>query len=747
MRQQNRTAKHPVPELLAPAGGMPQLRAAVNNGADAVYLGGSRFNARAKADNFTMADLRGAIRYTHERNVKIYVTLNTLLKDTELYDALEYADSLRCIGADAVIIQDMGIARLIRKYVPELPMHLSTQGTVYNEWAVDLMKRFGFSRIVPARELTLEELRRFAAVCHGERPAAAGGLSPAETSQQPCEVEVFVHGALCMCYSGQCQLSRMLGSSGGKASARSGNRGLCAQPCRLPYTDDQGRTGFFLSPKDLCLLKDIPALCEAGVDSFKIEGRLKSPEYVAVTTSIYRKYLDQYSRTGEVRVDPQDMEDLRRIYNRGGFTQGYLYGNPGEELLSGSSPRHTGVFAGTVADTVSEASAKDPQTRKAVRGAAKKGAVLADVRPADQKSGARPVLGEGDSVEIRPDPARNAAAGRSGGRITFRKELSGKSGRLIRIGDMKGQIRPGDQVWQVIDTALLESARETFDAEDPAELDRRMRRRIPLKMDFEAGTGRPARLSVTDGAAFAEAVSAEPLEESVNRAPDPERIRSSLLKLGGTPFDARPEDISVSLEGSPHIAAAEINRLRREAVSQLLRIKGGEDRIPMDDAALRRAKEEIESAAAEAPGRLELSEERVPLEEFLEGRKGVPEIFPVSKGRLDQLIESRFDEIAGAAKETGIVIGNAGWILQFLQAGVPVFGGYGLNVFNEQARLAYLEAGIREAEDSLEKHGPSEGRMPLMITEHPLHTKTLTDRMGAVHDTAVTPSGDKTIIY
>ena len=209
------------PELLAPVGGWEQLKAAVNNGADAVYIGGSVFNARMKADNFRGDDMKAVIDYCHERGVKVYVTLNTLIKDTELAKAFAYAAELYAQGADGLIIQDMGIARLIKKYLPDMPMHLSTQGTVYNKWAADLAKEMGFCRIVPARELTLDEIGQMTAACH----------------ELDMEVEIFVHGALCMCYSGQCQMSRLLGVGGGSKNGKGLPSGRSRDCCRAAGTE------------------------------------------------------------------------------------------------------------------------------------------------------------------------------------------------------------------------------------------------------------------------------------------------------------------------------------------------------------------------------------------------------------------------------------------------------------------------------------------------------------------------------
>ena len=344
-----------LPELLAPAGGRPHLTAAVNSGADAVYIGGTLFNARIFADNFREDELPAAIDYAHSHNVKVYVTLNTLIKDNELVRAFEYANSLYEMGADAILVQDMGLARLIHKYLPDFPMHLSTQGTLYNKQAVSLAKQLGFSRLVLARETSLDEMREISAEC-----AKLGGV----------DTEVFVHGALCMCYSGQCQMSRVLGGGSG----RTGNRGTCAQPCRQMYTDDRGEKGYFLSPKDICTIDSIPELVRSGVTSLKIEGRSKTPEYVATVTGVYRKYLDLYAQGKFDGVDEADMDDLRQAFNRGGFSKGYLLGNPGDDLLSGTSPKNQGVYSGRVVAVIdSEAKAQEHDEKIAARGALRRG--------------------------------------------------------------------------------------------------------------------------------------------------------------------------------------------------------------------------------------------------------------------------------------------------------------------------------------------------------------------------------------
>jgi putative protease len=300
-----------LPELLSPAGDMESLRAAVENGADAVYMGGRNFNARRNAANFCDEEFVEAMRYAHARGVNIYITMNTLVSDAEMPEAVAAAGLAYEAGADALIVQDLGFASVLRKHIPDLPLHLSTQGTVYSAEGVRALAPMGFARVILARELSFSEIEK----------AVRGSMTP---------VEVFAHGALCVCYSGQCLMSSMIG-------CRSGNRGLCAQPCRLPYKLG-GAQGYLLSPKDLCTLGLLPELAGRGVAALKIEGRMKSPEYVAAVTRVYRKYLDLIAAGGEYRVDAADLQDLLLAFDRGGFTEGYLRGGPGAALIARKKP-------------------------------------------------------------------------------------------------------------------------------------------------------------------------------------------------------------------------------------------------------------------------------------------------------------------------------------------------------------------------------------------------------------------------
>lgn len=313
----SRNGQSGLPELLAPAGSPEAFRAAVAAGADAVYLSGRKFGARAYAQNFTGPEIEEAIAYAHARGVRGYITVNTLLHDRELAAVGEYLVWLYSIGADAVLIQDIGVAALAREVVPGLPLHASTQMTIHNADGVRWAAEMGFSRVVLARELSLDEINAIAR----------------STKNTNIGLEVFVHGALCYCYSGQCLLSSVIGG-------RSGNRGMCAQPCRKPYTlvtgesDSYGRPvrlqdvplpeRYLLSPKDLCTVKDLERLVHSPVVSLKIEGRMKSPEYVATVVSTYRKALDAHAGSTAPEQDA-DMRTLALAFNRG-FTKGYLLG-------------------------------------------------------------------------------------------------------------------------------------------------------------------------------------------------------------------------------------------------------------------------------------------------------------------------------------------------------------------------------------------------------------------------------------
>lgn len=309
-------------ELLAPAGNYESFLGAIHAGADAVYLGGEKFGARAYADNFTGEEICRALFYAHLFGRKVYLTVNTLIKDSELPELLPYLEPFYQAGLDGVIVQDIGALMIIRKAFPKLAVHISTQMTVTGAYAAGRLKELGAVRIVPARELSLSEIT-------------------ALKQETGLEMETFIHGAMCYCYSGQCLFSSILGG-------RSGNRGRCAQPCRLPYrileNGKSGKEQYPLSLKDMCTISCLPDLIEAGIDSFKIEGRMKKPEYAAGVTAIYRKYLDLYDEKGKkgYRVEEGDLKKLSALYMRSGMQEGYYFKRNGADMITPDSPAYSG---------------------------------------------------------------------------------------------------------------------------------------------------------------------------------------------------------------------------------------------------------------------------------------------------------------------------------------------------------------------------------------------------------------------
>lgn len=486
-------------ELLSPAGNSEALRAAVQNGADAVYLGYTSFGARSYAGNFDREELRAAIRYCHERGKRVYVTVNTLVKDQEMDDAADVLELLCTLHADAAIVQDLGLARLCRERFPDLALHASTQMTIHNAQGVALLRELGFSRLVPARECPLDEIRRICA--------------------QGLETEVFVHGALCVSVSGQCLMSSMLGG-------RSGNRGRCAQPCRMPYRQADGTQGYLLSPRDLMLLRRLPLLQAAGVHSLKIEGRMKRPEYVAVVTAAYRRALDCALRGEPYVPDEKTLRALEQIFNRGGFTEGYLMGNNNAALMSWQRPNHQGLRIGTVTG---------------VRGA------LCMVRLDAALQG-------GDALVVRGGQELDTTYAGPG------VEAGGEA--KVRVAQAAGGPAcaapcPGDAVYRLTDAAQMEEARRSYAEE---------RNRIPVRARLCAAVGELPVLTVTDGTLQACAEGKQRVAAAQNRPLDAEGARRQLEKTGDTPYVL--SGFQMEGEGA-FLPVSTLNALRRDALATL----------------------------------------------------------------------------------------------------------------------------------------------------------------------------------
>ena len=551
------------PELLIPAGGIPQLIAAVENGADAVYLGGNAFNARINADNFDLESMEKAVDFCHLRGVKVYVTLNTLMRDNQLEPALNYAKNLYKIGVDALIIQDLGLGQLIRETMPDFEMHLSTQGTIFGVGGANTAKSLGYSRVVLAREMSLEEIKN---VC--------------EKSQ--IETEVFVHGALCFCFSGQCQLSRTFGG-------RSGNQGVCAQPCRLPYKfvarndtkeekiplSDKNpkdfRTDFekkhHLSPKDLSLIDHLDELIKIGINSLKVEGRLKSPEYVATVTRIYRKYIDEFCKNGSYNVSDADRKDLLQIFNRGNFTDAYLRGESDESLMAFEFPKNQGVYIGEVK---SIKKIKSIYTLK-ISADATKQLSAGDVIEARFNNESGNLETESTLITYIEHRKRNNKI--KDFEKSTHKQQSAVYGEVV-VGDFSKPIPIGAKIYRVISKELSERAQESY-KNLSMEAGRYVRttglnmklyansERIFLKGDIEAvpndSIKHPMKINpVTVSSAIQGELSPR---ESLDK------IKNNLGKLGGTPFHL--SKLAIESEIPMAIKISDINALRRDLVAAL----------------------------------------------------------------------------------------------------------------------------------------------------------------------------------
>ncbi|MDD4334502.1 MAG: DUF3656 domain-containing protein [Desulfotomaculaceae bacterium] len=511
------------PELLAPAGSWESLVAAVENGADSVYLGGKNFNARHSANNFEDREIVRAVEYAHVRGARVYITVNILLDDLELPEALEFLHFLQRNGADGVIIQDLGLLRLARQAIPELPLHASTQMTVHNLPAALALKEAGVSRIVLARELSLE---------------AAEGI----VRESGVEIEVFIHGALCVCYSGQCLMSSMIGG-------RSGNRGRCAQPCRLPYVlvdrhgralADPGSVGkYLLSPRDLNMSKNLPDLVRSGITSCKIEGRMKRPEYVATVVRVYRSLLDRAAAGGDFTVAPDEARELAQIFNRD-FTTGYFYGRPGPDMMSYKRPNNRGLFLGRVKGF-----------NKTLR--------LAEISLEES-------LRVGDGIEVWVTEGGRKAGEVNRMFIGSRPVDHATAGAIVQL-DIPGRVFPGDRVFKTHDAALVEKARNSFASP-------RKQKKIPLVFRVCARLGEPLKIEVEDSSGnTGGALSANPAQEALNRPLTYEYLWKQLSRLGNTPFAM--SELELDLAGDLMVPVSDINETRRIAISRIEKKRAG----------------------------------------------------------------------------------------------------------------------------------------------------------------------------
>lgn len=556
-------------EVLSPAGNWESLKAAAAAGADAVYFGSGDFNARRGAANFTNDEIKEVVKFCHERGIKAHFTLNTVIFENEIDKALSLAKEVCDAGADAIIVQDTGLAKLIKKAAPEMKLHASTQLSVHNLSGVSELAGMGFSRVVLARELSFEEIARIA-------------------EKSPIELEIFVHGALCMSVSGQCYMSAFFGGS------RSGNRGLCAQPCRLPFS--VGNCGNVLSLKDLSLITNIRELSKKGEFSLKIEGRRKRPEYVAAATALCAKAV-----RGET-VSDGEMEKLRAVFSREGFTQGYFDGKRGREMFGTRTPEDEAASAG-----------------------------------------------------------------------------------------------------------ILKKIRSEYEGAEPP--------RVKVDFDFSMNSS-GTKLSARDDDGNVSEADGEKPQKAINREMDGATVCEKLSKTGGTPFYAG--EIKTVLEPGLTVPVSEINRLRRETLSQILEKRGETPKIDFTFPQMNFSTEKHDCveklrlrfrSTDQIPHNIDFDGVEfiiLPVSELL---SGVPPFVPENVSICAELPRTFFNFEAGLLKQlekvkalgvNNALCGNVGAVNLARKAGFKIHGDFGLNITNSEAADAFSQQGLKSCTISFE---------------------------------------------
>lgn len=670
-------------ELLAPAGSIESLYAAVQMGADAVYMGGSKFSARAYASNFNEEGMIKAVNYCHIYGVKIYITLNILIKQNEMKEVIEYVKFLYKIGVDALIIQDLGIASIIKENFPDFEIHASTQMTVHNGEGAILLQNFGFKRIVLSRELSLKEI---------------GVIS----KDLGIETEIFVHGALCICYSGQCLMSSMIGG-------RSGNRGRCAQPCRLPYTlknQNNGveKHGYALSPKDICTLDHIEDIINSGTSSLKIEGRMKRPEYVAGVVESYRKAIDSvYS--GKAFDYKSENKRLLQLFNREGFSKAYLFGNSGKDMMAYRYPKNTGIIIGK----------------------ANKDATVTLEENIAVKDGIR--VGEEGFIVSKI--------------IKDNKEIEGAvKGEIVKLIPTK--YKQGDILFKTADNLLLSNLAESYKSE--------YNRKINLTASVKFKTLEPVELStVFNNTSFS--VQGEVVQQAINKPLSIEKIVENIKKSGDTPFKFDKVEFANFENGFLPIAG--INALRRALIDKIQNyIFDISKRIDVKEINLKckplktisnfevpkllinvSTKEQLKAA-------LDKNIYSIAFNPFMRG--DIPELEFIKQAetielyiKVPNIIKNEFDLVCKKIEEAlpyikGIITSNLGIINKF-RGKTIIVGDYKLNIFNSYASCSFepyidaivpsVELNKKELKELLkDNHLPVQyiiyGKTELMVSEY-----------------------------
>ena len=644
-----------LPELLSPAGNWECARAAVANGADAIYFGLPKFNARMRADNFSAEDLPELMSFLHKHGVKGYCAFNVLIFTGELKSAEQQLRLLEAAGVDAVIVQDLGLARMVKAITPKLRLHASTQMTITSPEGLELANSLGIDQAVLARELSLRELERF----HANEPA-----------QVP--LEVFVHGALCVAYSGQCLTSESLGR-------RSANRGECAQACRMPYElivdgelRDLGDKRYLLSPQDLSAVQEIPKLIELGIRSFKIEGRLKTPDYVAAVTRVYRKAIDAALADQDLTrvITEDDRYELEMTFSRGLYS-GWMHGVNHQELVGAMYGKKRGYYVGVVRSVQRDAVELEQVPAHLKNG---DGVVFENLKNTNEEQGGRIYGMRGNWIEFQHDRLR---------------------------ADL---IRPGMRVFKTGDQVLEQQLRQTFAGEIPL----RKKKRLDLIVSGRAGE----MLVVTVKGQEVKVESSMALETARQRPLNEEVLRAQLGRLGGTEFELG--DLECRIEGEVMLPVSELNRMRRALVESVpgpeLGVKSSDWRKsgsaevvtsvtemlsvlsrPQAEVlttptlhVLCRNFDQIDAALSSGVTELYVDFEDIRLYGDAVKRvrdQGSARIY-LATPRIQKSSEAGFFKLISRAQPHGVLIRNLGAVSFFKDEGIPITGDFSLNVAN-----------------------------------------------------------------
>lgn len=684
-------------ELLSPAGDFECLVSAVQNGANAVYFGLDKFNARVNGRNFEDEELVKAIKYAKLRNVKTHLTLNILIKNKEFEEALKLVEFAYNSGIDAVIVQDLGLAKKIMELFPKLEVHSSTQMTIYNLDGVKEIEKLGYSRCVLARELSIEEIKN---ICKNTN----------------IEIEVFIHGALCICYSGQCLMSSLIGG-------RSGNRGKCAGTCRLPYSllkDGQEKEkGYLLSSKDVCTLDILPELIEAGVKSFKIEGRMKSKEYVGIVTSIYRKYIDLAESNQEYVVDKKDREMLMQIFNRGGFSTGYLKGKLGKNMMYTKRPNHIGTLLGEV--------------------------ISYNPNKGHVKIKLCKELDLGDSIAIGDSSCKISELMQKNNNIKM-----AKTNDIVTIGRIKGKIKPKDKVYKTVSIKLNQEMDQKIGKEN---IKRKVNCNIELKQD------KVIKLELQD---IDTNISVKLEGDSVVKKADnagitSKRIEEQLSKTGNTIF--KIENINIKMDESIIVPISSLNEIRRRGLEELehkllesfkreqvnLKLDVKEEKfIPKEEVkvtlCLNKISKEIDYASLKNVDNVYIPFKYFLDEDLKESIENISKKFStyillpaITKSNYEKLLYNNLPKIAERVE--GIVISNLSQIYEIEKLGIngkKLVANYTMNIENNFTVEELKKLGvckyivppeaeketIRGLTENIEKETIVYGRTLLMTTEY-----------------------------